>query len=375
MRSVKKSIAISVSNDGFTDQRILKQCDSFSAAGYNTHLFCRMLDVGSIEQNTVVTHRIRLPFRGGFFFYASLNIRLFFALLFSKTDIFYANDLDTLPANALVAAFRRKPLIYDSHEYFTEVPEVQNRPFVKSVWKNFERKCIGRASLVITVGDSIAKLLEEKYQLKEVMVVRNVPQANLNIKPYSKSEIGINPSKFLVLLQGAGINVDRGAEELVAAMQYLNDTVLLIIGTGDAIPQIKKETSRLKLDEKVIFIGKLPYEEMMRYTAAADLGVSIDKDTNINYRYSLPNKLFDYARAGIPVLVSDLVEIRKIIEKYRTGECIHSHQPKEIAKCIRHLLENDALLAKYKSNTERLNEELNWEKEFAPVLNKVKKIV
>lgn len=169
--------------------------------------------------------------------------------------------------------------------------------------------------------------------------------------------------------------IDRGAEELVAAMQFLDDTVLLIIGSGDAIPKIKKEVSRLNLDEKVSFYGKLPYEEMMRYTAAADLGVSIDKDTNINYRYSLPNKLFDYARAGIPVLVSDLVEVRKIIETYETGEWIQSHQPEEIARSIRHLRENKELLERYRSNTNRLNQELNWQKEFDPVLEKVKEIV
>ena len=364
-----------MSNDGFTDQRVRKQCDSFSGNGYDTILFCKKLNPGNKEQQSVKTHRIGLAFRSGFLFYAALNIRLFFALLSSKADLFYANDLDTLPANYLASIFRKKPLIYDSHEYFTEVPEVQNRPFVKSVWKYFERKCITRASLVITVSDSIAKLLQEKYNLNEVMVVRNVPQTNFNPKPYTKDEIGIDPAKFLMILQGAGINVDRGAEELVAAMPYLSETVLLIIGTGDAIPQIKKESKRLKLEEKVIFIGKLPYEEMMRYTTTADLGVSIDKDTNINYRYSLPNKLFDYARAGIPVLVSDLVEVRRIVEKYETGELIPSHKPEEIAKSIRHLRENDALLEKYKTNTGRLNEALNWDKEFAPVLTKVKEIV
>lgn len=357
-----------MSNDGFTDQRIRKQCDSFSAAGYDTVLFCKKLNPGNIAQQPVKTHRLNLKFQKGFLFYAALNIRLFFALLFSKSDLFWANDLDTLPANYLASVFRKKPLIYDSHEYFTEVPEVQNRPFVKSVWKYFEKKCIRRASMVITVSESIAKLLEAQYNLSHVQIVRNVPQSDFFPQPYTKTEIGIDASKFLIVLQGAGINVDRGAEELVAAMQYLDDCVLLIIGMGDAIPHIKKEVEKLKLKAKVVFIGKLAYREMMRYTATADLGVSIDKDTNINYRYSLPNKLFDYARAGIPVLVSDLVEVRKIIDTYENGEFIYSHEPADIARSISGLRQNESHLRKYRTGAIRLNNELNWENEFKPVV-------
>src|SRR5690606_31521802 len=99
---------------------------------------------------------ISVLFNKGFMFYALFNIQLFFKLLVTKVDIFYVNDLDTLPATYLVSAFRRKPLIYDSHEYFTEVPAIQIRPFVKAVWKFFERTCIRRCDVVITVSQSIA---------------------------------------------------------------------------------------------------------------------------------------------------------------------------------------------------------------------------
>lgn len=364
-----------MSNDGFTDQRVRKQCEMLTASGFDIKLYCRSLGHRLYEADRFPTKRFRLLFQSGFLFYASLNIRLFFSLLFAKADLFYANDLDTLPANALAAAFRRKPLIYDSHEYFTEVPEVQGRPLVKSVWRFFENTFVRRANVVVTVSDSIAGLLKKRYSLDWVVVVRNVPRRDFECRAYRRSEIGVGDHTFLMVLQGTGINADRGAEEMLDAMTLIENATLLIVGRGDAVPLLKQKAEKLQLGEKVVFIDELPYREMMRYTAAADLGLSLDKATNINYRYSLPNKLFDYARAGIPVLASDLVEVRKIVDSYEIGECVDSHDPQKLADRIRFLKENKDLLAKFKANTLRLNAELNWETEFTPVLEKVKNLV
>lgn len=318
---------------------------------------------------------ISVLFRKGFMFYALFNIQLFFKLLFTKAELFYANDLDTLPANYLVSVLRRKPLIYDSHEYFTEVPEIQNRPFVKNVWKFFERLCIHRCDVVITVSQSIADLLEVTYNLEKVYLVRNLPLETIGILPYTKSEIGVEEDRFLIVLQGAGINVDRGAEELLEAIVKLKHATLMIIGSGDALPFLKTSASHLGLSNKVIFKPKMPFEEMMRHTAAADLGVSLDKDTNLNYSYSLPNKVFDYALAGIPVLVSDLVEVRKLVLEYQIGEIVDELTPSGIANEIQKLQENPTKLATYKSNTKNLIESLNWKDDYKPVLEKLKTLI
>ena len=159
---------------------------------------------------------------------------LFFKILFSRCDLLWANDLDTLPANWLVSVLRGKKLIYDSHEYFTEVPEIQDRPSVKKVWQFFERICIRKAQIIITVSPSIGDLLKSTYDLSEVLIVRNVPEGNSAIGSVTKEDLGLDPDKSILLLQGNGINVNRGGEELVESMKGIESAHLLVIGNGEA---------------------------------------------------------------------------------------------------------------------------------------------
>jgi glycosyltransferase involved in cell wall biosynthesis len=133
--------------------------------------------------------------------------------------------------------------------------------------------------------------------------------------------------------------------------------------------------NKSNLEDKVKFIGKVPFEELVQYTRHADLGLTLDKDTNINYRYSLPNKLFDYIHAGVPVLASDLIEIKKIITQYNVGDCIENHNPKHIAEKINFILGNDSLLQTWKKNTQIAAKELNWEKEEQALIEVYKKFL
>jgi len=171
-----------------------------------------------------------------------------------------------------------------------------------------------------------------------------------------------NDKKILVL-QGSGINIQRGAEELIEAMQYLNDYLLLIIGGGDVIQDLKTKSLDLNLEDKIHFLPKQSIEDLYQYTMNADLGITIDKDTNLNYRYSLPNKLFDYIHAGIPILASRLVEVQKIIENYQIGDTIENHSPKHIAQKIDSMFSNPENILKWKENCKFAAQELCWENE------------
>ena len=332
--------------------------------GFEVLLVGRQLpDSPAMDERPYPTHRMRLLFTKGPFFYAAFNLRLFFFLLFRKADLLVANDLDTLLPNFLIAKLKGINLVYDSHEYFTEVPELVNRKQTQKIWKTIEKNIFPKLKDVITVNDSIAELYEKDYGIRPV-VVRNVPLLQKNeIVNQSRESLGLPTSKKILILQGSGINIQRGAEEMVEAMQFIEDAVLLIVGGGDVIGRLQEIVREKSLERKVIFKPRQSYAKLMQYTACADLGLTLDKDTNLNYRFSLPNKLFDYIQAGIPVLASPLPEIQKIITTYEIGDFIPDHKPENIARKVSEILSNQPLMAKWKKNLKFAASQLNWEKE------------
>lgn len=356
-----KKVIVSVTNDLSTDQRVDKVCASLVSIGFDVELTGRELP-GSFPLNRIYkTHRMNLLFRRGPLFYAEYNVRLFFRLLFRKSDLLVSNDLDTLLANYLIHKIKGVPLVYDSHEFYTETPELINRQLVKGIWEYIEKIIFPRLEDIFTVNDSIAELYAQKYG-KRPLVVRNIPRKFIIDSKSTPTDLGFHSGKHLIILQGAGINIQRGAEEAILAMKYVEDATLLIIGNGDVIDDLKKLVNTSNLEGKVVFVPRKPYNELMNYTAMADIGLTLDKDTNINYRYSLPNKLFDYIHAGTPVLASALPEIKKIIEKYDVGVLIENHDPEHIAEKINGMLNNNykSLL---KENLIKAASELNWENE------------
>lgn len=356
-----KRVILSVISDVATDQRVKKVAASLHHAGYDVLVIGRRkkdsIDVGDTPFRV---KRMKLWFETGPLFYAEFNLRLFFQLLFRKADVLNANDLDTLLANHLASVFKRIPVVYDSHEYFTGVPELVHRPRVRKIWKSLERFLFPRQKHVYTVNQSIADLYGEEYG-NSVGVIRNLPVRSNPIERKSRRELGLPEDRFILIMQGA-VNKDRGTEEMIEAMRYLDDALFLIIGTGDVFPQIQEKVkSDSVLQDRVRLMGRMLWEDMMSYTAAADLGVTLEKDTNLNYRFSLPNKLFDYIMAGIPVLASDLVEVKKVVREYDLGDVALSHDPRDIAEIINDIRQNPDQLRRWRANTARAAEELCWE--------------
>jgi glycosyltransferase involved in cell wall biosynthesis len=364
--NVTQKVYVTVTNDLATDQRVLKVCRYLTRLGFDVTM------VGALKPTSLAmpaegfqSRRFSMIFRKSFLFYAEYNIRLFFYLLFRKADLYVSNDLDTLTACYLISRIKGKKLVYDSHEYFLGAAEIVDRPLVRKVWGTLERIIFPRLKHVFTVNHSIADLYEKQYG-KRPLVVRNVPRAYRPAQQATRQQLGLPADKKIVLMQGGGINVDRGAEELIHAMlpHYgLKNVLLVFIGAGDRWNEIQQMVIELKLSDRITFIPRLPYDKMMSYTALCDLGISLDKPIGINYQLSLPNKLFDYIMAGLPVLTSPLTEVKKVVEEYQVGVCTENYDPAHIADKIKFMLEDADRYAFWKSNTEAAAKELCWENE------------
>ena len=359
---MQKTAIVCVTNDLSTDQRVHKTCMTLQKCGYWVKETGRLLPESLPLERPYFTVRKKLWFRKGPQFYAEFNIRLFLYLMSSKVDLIFANDLDTLPAAYLAATLRGKRIIYDTHEYFTETPELVNRKLTQTIWKKLEDYFFPKLTDILTVNSSIAKLYGDKFN-KTIAVSRNIPSTFAPERLKSRIELELPEDKHILILQGTGINVERGAEEAVLAMQYLANSVLLIVGSGDVFPTLHKIIKQYNLQKKVIFKPKMSFTELRQYTMNSDLGLAIDKDTNLNYHFSLPNKLFDYIHSGIPTLSSGLIELKKIIDLYDIGYYIQNHDPKHIASVISDIFSDEARYKTVKKNTLKAKEDLCWEKE------------
>lgn len=368
---MRQPIAIvSVINDLVSDQRVHRTALTLQQSGYRVLLIGRKRRSSPrLPLREYSTHRMVLLFEKGPFFYAEFNLRLFFFLLFHRASLLISNDLDTLLPNYIVQKLRNIPLVYDSHEYFTGVPELENRPFVQKIWKIIERNILPSIRHMVTVNDSIAELYRQEYDIMP-LVVRNIPLTKKVVSGHKpcRKDLGLSDDKRIILLQGAGININRGAEEAVLAMQFTEGATLLIIGDGDVIPALKSIVHDLNLHNKVSFLPRQPLEQLAAYTSLADIGITLDKDTNVNYHFSLPNKLFDYIQAGLPVLASPLPEIKKIIDRYRCGAMIENHDPKHIAACFTRMLSDELFLNECSINALKAAVILNGQTEQLPLL-------
>lgn len=357
-------IVVSVTNDLFTDQRVHKICSTLVDMNFDILLIGRELPSSLSLSRNYKTFRMKLLFNSGFLFYAEYNLRLFFKLLFLKKDILLSNDLDTLLPNFLISKLAGKKLVYDSHELFTEIPELVNRPKIQGVWLLIENYIFPKLKNIYTVNNSIARFYKQKYHV-DVKVVRNIAPKLINKNADINLLKEIKGDKRMIILQGSGININRGAEEAIEMMQYLNETILYVIGGGDIYNKLKELVLDLNLKEKVFIKDKVSYNELIEYTKIADLGLSLDKGTNLNYEYSLPNKVFDYIQAQTPLLVSNRKEVAALVSSENIGMVINTYDPKIMADYVQDIFSDNDRYLIWKQNLLKASEKYSWEIEQA----------
>lgn len=344
-------VIATVINDIAYDQRMIRICNSLHQFGYNVTIVGRRLDNKPDSEQLFKQKRINMRINSGPLFYLLYNLKLFFILLKAKVDIIHAVDLDTLLPAYLVCKIRQKKLVYDAHEYFTEIPELVHRPLKRKIWLTLQQYLIKRLNHAITVSSSIAKELEQKYGTP-FAVVRNCP-----LRSHAVSSNG--KQKF-ILYQGA-LNKGRGLELLISAMTDL-DSELWIAGKGDLEAELKGMVIEMNLDNKVKFLGNLDPKELKELTAQAYLGYNLSENLGKSYYYSLNNKFFDYVHAELPAITNAFPEYLTLNEEYEC--CVFcDHDKDELVKTVNLLLDDQDLYGKLKKNCFLAKEVWNWQNE------------
>ncbi len=365
MTTSKNHIVFTVINDLTYDQRMQRICTSLTNAGYKVTLIGRNLASSKpLVDQPFSQIRLQLIFTKGKLFYLEYNLRLLWHLWRHSYTILGAVDLDTLVPAVLIGRWKGKKVVYDAHEYFSELPEVIHRPLVQKIWEKVAFWGIPKVDLAYTVNQSLAYLFKAKYG-KKFEVIRNVS--------YLKPILNASKTEKYILYQGA-VNVGRALPELITAMQWV-DCQLYICGKGDVYEKCVALVKKLALETKVKFLGFVAPNDLRKITEGATIGYNcLAPHQGVSYFLSLANKFFDYIHAGIPQLATNYPEYRKFNEKYEVAILLKELSPSIIAKKLTFLLENRTHYERLRENCLQAREEVNWQVEEKELLRIYKDI-
>lgn len=328
--------------------------------------------------------RLHCFFSKGFGFYAEYNIRLFFYLLFFKADVFCCIDLDTMLPNYFAGKLRRKKLVYDAHEYFSQQKEIITRPKVYKIWHWIERKFVPKFKHGYTVSYSIAKAFKQLYNVDyEVVMNATVLKQNNELPKATDNQFVINHDSAnakaplgvwgIVLYQGA-VNEARGLEFLIPSMQQIN-AQLHIYGDGNFYTQTQQLIAQYNVADKVFLKGKVLPSELEQITLQATIGINLVENNGLNQYYSLANKFFDYIHAQVPQITMNFPEYKRINDIAEVAILIDDLNVVTIANAINELLNNNQKYNLLQTNCIKARGQFNWEVEEKKLITFYKKIL
>lgn len=356
----RKKVLASAFSNLYTDQRIEKVCRTLFEHDFEVELIGN--DWGGAEemQRPYPFSRITLHTKTLKMAYFEFNVKLYKHLL-AKADqhtILLANDLDALLPNYLVSKKLNIPLVFDSHEIFSEMPAVQGR-FTQKIWRFLQARLLPNIKYMMTASHSYANWFQKKYGVHAV-VVQNAPR-----KYFVTQSLPENNPK-IILYQGV-INPFRGIDKAILAMHHLDHVIFKIAGDGPRRKEYEELVIAENLQDKVQFLGKLLPQYLKQITLTADVGMSIEENAGESYQFSLPNKVLDCIQARVPLILAQLPEMQNIKNQFNIGELIKDHQPKNIADAISKVLQNGR--KNYLEELDKAAEQLCWENEETKIVD------
>jgi glycosyltransferase involved in cell wall biosynthesis len=355
----RKKIITSAFSNLYTDQRIEKVCSTLHENGYSIELIGNNWGGAEEMSRPYSFSRIKLISKNLKTAYFEFNWKLYHELKkkADKNTILHANDLDALLPNYLISKKLNIPLIFDSHEIFSEMPAIQGKMSQK-LWRYLQKSVVPNIKFMITASSGYANWFKNQYGVDPV-VVQNAPR-----KLDFTLEIPENNPRIL-LYQGV-INPFRGIDKAILAMKHLDNVIFKIAGDGPKRKEYEELIIKENLQNKVEFLGKLLPEDLRKITLTADCGMSIEENGGESYFYSLPNKVLDCIQARVPLILSSLPEMQNIKNQFDVGEIIKDHQPSTIAESVNLILNKGR--KNYQPELEKAANILCWENEEVKLL-------
>ena len=286
------------------------------------------------------------------------------AVLNEAPDVIHANDLDALMAVYPAYKKLKCKLVYDSHEICAEnIGSVKRYKFTLPFVKRYERHLIKHLHQMVCVSNAAADYFVKAYKIKRPMVVTNCSLASEAVGEVPKNK------GFEVLNHGQFYD-GRGYDIMVESAPMLEDRPeikLALRGFGAMEEKLRARKEELDA-ENVIFYPKVRVEELIPEAARSHVGVAITVPICLNFELSVSNKIFEYAAAGLPVIMSDIPEHRYLNEKYRIGIILKDNSPECFAEAVRRLYDDRDFYNQCKAGARRMSEEINWETEFGKLI-------
>ncbi|HXS37014.1 MAG TPA: glycosyltransferase [Flavipsychrobacter sp.] len=354
-----KHIVLTVTSEPNYDQRMIRICTSLHNAGYKVTLVGRKRPNSKplIErpyQQVYIKQRVD----SGKLLYLIYNVKLLFYLLFKKMDAVCAIDLDTILPVYITSKIRNIKRVYDAHELFCEIEEIASRPAVQKVWYWIERHTVPHFKYGYTVNKSYVDEYRKMYGV-EYEIVRNATILKPLIIPEKKERY--------ILYQGA-VNKGRCFEQLIPAMQLV-DSKLIICGEGNYYTEAQELVKKMNLENKVIFKGYIPPQELPQYTLNAYIGITLFVGTSKSNILSLANRFFDYMHCAVPQLGVKYPEYENINSEYEIASLISDVSPQNIADALNKLLNDTEYYHRLQQNCLKAREVYCWQEEEKRLLS------
>lgn len=349
------------------DSRVKNETESLNDKGYKIDVFCLKSDDTYKMEHRKGVKIIRYGLlKDKIIKILNAYIQFIFASYSEKYRLVHAHDFTALPVGFIISRLKGIPLIYDSHELWSE-SEHENYPrYVMKIAYRIEKYCAKKSDYIITVSDSIKYFLKIYFNNQNIATVRNIPSYT-----YPKSSNILRdkysiPIEVPIFIYQGLISKNRGIDIILDSVNRLKNLRFkcIFLGDGPYLNDIQAFIRKYDLESRIITIQSVPQDELLKYIKSADIGLHAISNTCLNHEYCLPNKLFEYIHAGVGVICTNLKEMSKLVQSHNIGLTFNDNSAEDLSKKMQYLINNNNLINQYKTNSKALSMTLTWDKEF-----------